>query len=349
MYLLERSKGYSSDFSTFKSFLDYKKRVAAADYAPPRLGDRVSKTKSTFPVTDGYQSERLRLAIDRARDSLAGPGPDKPFIPTLEQLRIADKVKDLQITQRIHRKVPSALPEGAQAEVQAILKNPKFISKAGREQVSFQDIQRLSPGQWLNDEIINFYGQLIVERSLSPELQNKSVDTISRDKKRQPLALQVHYFNTFFWPKLQQGYAKSNLKKWTKKLDIFAKDVILIPINHSQLHWSAAVINFQKKRIESYDSLDGDNKNKGHLFDLLRGYLRDEHKDKQNRDFDLSGWVNYGSPNTPQQENNYDCGVFTMNFLECVARGSDFHFRQRDMPYLRQKMIFEIGKASLGD
>lgn len=39
------------------------------------------------------------------------------------------------------------------------------------------------------------------------------------------------------------------------QLDIFSKDVLLIPVNHANAHWTAAAINFRLKRIESYDSM----------------------------------------------------------------------------------------------
>jgi sentrin-specific protease 1 len=53
---------------------------------------------------------------------------------------------------------------------------------------------------------------------------------------------------------------------------------------------------------------------------------------------------------TPQQENGFDCGVFTTQFLESVAKGDEgFSFSQKDMLYLRQRMIWEIGRAKLGD
>lgn len=52
----------------------------------------------------------------------------------------------------------------------------------------------------------------------------------------------------------------------------------------------------------------------------------------------------------PQQENGYDCGVFTCQFLENLSRGTDrFNFSQKNMPYLRQRMIWEIGRARLMD
>ena len=51
---------------------------------------------------------------------------------------------------------------------------------------------------------------------------------------------------------------------------------------------------------------------------------------------------------TPQQENGYDCGIFTCHFLESLSRGEEvFTFSQRDMPYLRRRMIWEIGNAQL--
>ena len=62
------------------------------------------------------------------------------------------------------------------------------------------------------------------------------------------------------------------------QIDIFSKDVILIPINHSNAHWTAAAINFRKKRIESYDSMG---MARSEVFKLLRQYLDDEHRNKE--------------------------------------------------------------------
>lgn len=52
---------------------------------------------------------------------------------------------------------------------------------------------------------------------------------------------------------------------------------------------------------------------------------------------------------TPQQENGFDCGVFTCQFLETLSRGESFKFSQKNMPYLRRRMIWEIGNAALRD
>ena len=39
------------------------------------------------------------------------------------------------------------------------------------------------------------------------------------------------------------------------QIDIFSKDVVFMPVNHGNAHWTTAAINFRQKRFESYDSM----------------------------------------------------------------------------------------------
>lgn len=101
---------------------------------------------------------------------------------------------------------------------------------------------------------------------------------------------------------------------------------------------------------------------------LLRQYIDAEHRNKKKKPFDFTGWVDYTLPvgrplfcipfvmfnghsqSTPQQENGFDCGVFTCQFLEALSRGEeDFPFTQANMPYLRRKMVWEIAHVKLKD
>jgi len=198
---------------------------------------------------------------------------------------------------------------------------------------------QLDPSQWLNDEIINFYGAMILARS------DDCKENVAQGVNGKKL-LNVHYFSTFFWTKLKEGYDKSRLAKWTKKFDIFSKDVVLIPINHSNAHWTGAAINFRQKRIESYDSMG---MRRDNVFKLLRLYLDAEHMNKKKKPFDFAGWEDY-SLEEPQQENGFDCGVFTCQFLQGLSRGEEYiTFTQKDMLQLRRRMIWEIGNAKLRD
>lgn len=114
-----------------------------------------------------------------------------------------------QIDARIRPKplpLPAALPPSDDAEVDALLRKQGVISKCVREQVSDKDLLRLRPGSWLNDEIINFYGQMIMCRA-------------EEGKENRKELWDVHYFSTFFWTKLKnEGYEKGRLAKWTKKV-----------------------------------------------------------------------------------------------------------------------------------
>ncbi|KAG9321005.1 hypothetical protein KVV02_003983 [Mortierella alpina] len=190
-----------------------------------------------------------------------------------------------------------------------------------------KDIHTLRPGEWLNDEVINFYGNLILARS-------KESTTLPK----------IHVFSTFFYKTLsEQGYDK--VKRWTKKVKIFELDYVLIPIHCSGNHWTTAVIDMKNKRIEYYDSLLGNNPK---CFLILRGYLEQECQDKLKKPFDFQGWENDCPKDIPRQKNGFDCGVFTCTFLECKSRGLDqFDFSQQNMPYLRKRMILNIINKSL--
>merc|ERR1719318_297181 len=45
--------------------------------------------------------------------------------------------------------------------------------------------------------------------------------------------------------------------------------------------------------------------------------------------------------------NGSDCGMFTCKFAEYLSRRAKFTFSQRDMPYFRKRMVYEIVKNKL--
>ncbi len=118
--------------------------------------------------------------------------------------------------------------------------NDEVLSNAFNISITRKDIQTLRGLNWLNDEIINFYMNLICERS-------QTSDT----------GLKTYAFSTFFYSKLiKDGY--SSLKRWTRKVDIFSYNLIVIPI-HLGLHWTLAVIDMNCQEIRYYDSMNGNN------------------------------------------------------------------------------------------
>lgn len=181
------------------------------------------------------------------------------------------------------------------------------------------------PLQWLNDEVINFYMELLCERS--------------RENERLP---KVHAMNTFFLKRLTEaGY--SGVRRWTRKVDIFAFDVIPIPV-HKGVHWCMAIIHMKNQTITYYDSMGSpDNA----VLRALANYLQEESRDKKKCEFDMSGWKLINAPDIPQQENGSDCGVFSCMFAEFVTRNRPLKFSQEHMEYFRMRMVYEICNGKL--
>jgi len=189
-----------------------------------------------------------------------------------------------------------------------------------------KDIDTLKRLNWLNDEVINFYLQMIVSRG-------------AREDNKYP---KVYAYNTFFYSTYKDnGY--SRVRRWTKKEDIFSYDILLIPV-HLGMHWCLATIDVKNKSINYYDSMNGNNQT---CLDLLQRYLQEEHQDKKKAPMDLSGWKQEIKKDIPQQMNGSDCGMFTCKFAEYLSRRAKLTLSQQDMPYFRKRMVYEIVKLDL--
>ncbi|XP_054001163.1 sentrin-specific protease 1-like [Hylaeus anthracinus] len=190
--------------------------------------------------------------------------------------------------------------------------------------ITRKDIHTLADLNWLNDEVINFYMNLLIARS-------------SNDKYPK-----VHAMNTFFYPKLVTG-GHASLKRWTRKIDIFAQDLVVVPV-HLGVHWCMSIIDFRDKSIRYYDSMCGSN---SQCLSALRQYLEDESLDKKKQHYDTSNWKLECVKNIPQQMNGSDCGVFSCMFAEYICANRKITFTQDDMPYFRNKMVYEILTSKL--
>jgi len=202
----------------------------------------------------------------------------------------------------------------------------EVLASAFKLDIHRKDIKTLVGLEWLNDEIINFYLNMLVDRS----------------EKSEGALPKVYTFNTFFYPTLiKDGYAR--LKRWTRKVDLFSYDIVLVPV-HLQMHWCLAVIDMTEQKVDYYDSMGGQNNN---CLNALKTYLLEEHKDKKKSELCLDGWRFSCLQDIPQQMNGSDCGMFTCKFAEYASRRAPINFSQDNMPYFRRRMIYEIIKLKL--
>uniref|UniRef100_A0A0K8T5L9 Ubiquitin-like protease family profile domain-containing protein n=2 Tax=Lygus hesperus TaxID=30085 RepID=A0A0K8T5L9_LYGHE len=122
---------------------------------------------------------------------------------------------------------PQMLSKVQNAQNPTLNPNQVLVSKFKLD-IRRADFMTLKNLNWLNDAIINFYMELIVERSGS--------------EKKYP---SVYVFSTFFFPGLKNGYER--VRRYTKKVDLFSKELILVPI-HLSVHWCMAKIDMNIRR-----------------------------------------------------------------------------------------------------
>ncbi|KAJ5318009.1 hypothetical protein N7508_002517 [Penicillium antarcticum] len=113
-------------------------------------------------------------------------------------------------------------------------KKPLIYPRNGKKkaEVNLDDRDRLRPDEFLNDNLIAFYMRFIQDYL---ERMNKKV------------AQRIYFFNSYFFATLtntargQRGVNYTGVEKWTRAVDLFSYDYVVVPINENA-HWYVAII-----------------------------------------------------------------------------------------------------------
>jgi len=210
----------------------------------------VHGAQTGFGTARHASRETQRLASIKTRPAASGLTPAQPrFVPPV---RGGGGARPAQAT---HRGAPAAVSQPLAAPPAAarqkrtrgrssprpyktLLVYPDTQTR-GAVTVSVADRERLDGEEFLNDSLVDFYVRYL-EKEVFPR---HSSDRASR----------AHIFSSFFYKKLLQecsagrpdgpeplvGYEK--LRTWTRRVDVFSKDFLIVPINEA-LHWSLAII-----------------------------------------------------------------------------------------------------------
>ncbi|KAL5105763.1 Sentrin-specific protease 1 [Taenia crassiceps] len=211
----------------------------------------------------------------------------------------------------------------ADANEETVMVNSYRLALTRRELIT------LTGTNWLNDMVINFYLQMVAHRSRLAAAET-STD-----------AVRVATMNSFFYPKLISGSGYAGVRRWTRSINLFEHDLILVPIHDRTIHWCLVAIDLRKETLSYYDSMGGAN---DRCLDALLNYLDSESQDKLQKPLEsISTWqkINTGA-SVPQQRNGSDCGVFLCTYAEFLSRDAEFTFSQEDMPNIRKRMMYEI-------
>ena len=113
-------------------------------------------------------------------------------------------------------------------------KKPLTFPKTGKKRatVDFADLERLDEGEMLNDSLVAFHMRYL-EHSL--------------EQRRPDISKRIYFFSTFFYERLTdlpRGQKEINyaaVQKWTRNVDLFGYDYVIVPVNQN-FHWYLAII-----------------------------------------------------------------------------------------------------------
>ncbi|KAI4287192.1 MAG: hypothetical protein L6R35_003551 [Caloplaca aegaea] len=111
---------------------------------------------------------------------------------------------------------------------------PLVYPKVGKKRttVEWSDMERLDEGEFLNDNLVAFYLRYLEHQA------EQSDPSLSR---------KVYVFNTFFYERLtdtkprHKGINYDAVRKWTRGVDLFTYDFVVVPVNEAY-HWYIAII-----------------------------------------------------------------------------------------------------------
>ncbi|KAH9203827.1 hypothetical protein DL95DRAFT_377443, partial [Leptodontidium sp. 2 PMI_412] len=190
--------------------------------------------------------------------------------------------------------------------------------------VKFQDLKTLDEGEWINDEIVNFYLRYLVCRL---------------EESRPDIAKRLHIFNSFFYETLTRNTNGTRInyeavRKWVKEDDdLFTSDYVIVPV-HENSHWYVMIVcNLPMlKQKADWGNADADASCRPMIVTLdslglshnsttrnLREYLVSE-GGKHSLCLEPSDISSMAAQGIPQQDNSFDCGVYILDYVEQVIK-----------------------------
>lgn len=225
-------------------------------------------------------------------------------------------------------------------------------------EICLSDMDCLAPFSYLSSAIMNFYIQYL-QRSEFLRTEHRN---------------DYHFFNTFFYSKLEEalesqskqedGNSFAKLRRWFKGVNIFEKAYIFFPI-HACQHWSLAIISIPAREYEAgpiilhLDSLGLHTSRT--IFENIRSYLKAEWEHLKHSEVqaevpiaekiwkELPLKIEEKQIQVPQQENDYDCGLFVLFFMERFIEEAPPRLGKTDLDRFGSKWFRPVEASHLRD
>ncbi|CAN6201606.1 unnamed protein product [Urochloa humidicola] len=204
-------------------------------------------------------------------------------------------------------------------------------------EISSDDIRCLQPESLLSSPIMNFY-IMYLQGPMSSIIRRRG---------------EYHIFNTYFFSKLEAMTSKADkttyflkLRRWWKGVDIFEKAYILLPV-HAETHWSLVIICMPTKEDQTGPIILHLDSLKFHssrlIFNVVSRFLKEEwnylngNVSSAECPFRDTVWKNFPRKiekktiEVPQQENDYDCGLFVLYYMQRFIQEAPERLQKKDI------------------
>lgn len=229
---LEERERLASDPVDRNMEMDHWQKNAQAREERQKPGNGIRPDASSIPKKPQLKDQLLPKTGPIPRyDSRPARQRGMPIVASVaeEGLQTRRSTRQIQPTERSAYRDSSPIVDilAPRVEVGPRWSHPVVFGPTGKKRaiVDFEDLERLNEGEFLNDNLIEFYLAWLQDK-FKPE-ENR-----------------VHFFSTHFYSVLTSNRGKINHKaveRWTKQIDIFNYDYVIIPVNES-FHWYLVVI-----------------------------------------------------------------------------------------------------------
>lgn len=233
--------------------------------------------------------------------------------------------------------------------------------------IYLRDVLSLRPNQWLNDNVINFYMELLNQR------EEEIVSMHVKAKKS-------YCYSSFFLNKLLghsekrfSEYFHGDVAKWVSKMNKFECEKLIFPLHIAhQNHWVLIVADMENRQILWFDPLNV-LAHRNAFTNTLKHFLQDEEakhisnlfggaeEEASKKTSDTAAAPNNSNnstcnttrawhivqPHIPKQHNGHDCGVFVLAHALCEIDKRKISFTEEDLIEFRKKIAYSMLTGSL--
>lgn len=189
-----------------------------------------------------------------------------------------------------------------------------------------------STSKWLNDDVIDFVGELLNERERAKRAH--VVNYPSKVFVTSQLAKSLYV--SFYEDNIEFSAIHKYVRDWPL-LDVSEQALILCPVNISNNHWILMCIAPQTKVLMTVDSFG---QNYAIFKDPFLKWIELNYL-TFGKTFNYDDWQ-YLAESSPRQTNGYDCGVFVITSSLFILDDIPLSFSQEKMNSWREKWIYNI-------